>query len=302
MDTVPGENMEIEPFKPVVKDGRLYGRGACDTKASLAAMLVALRNVLRRGKPACSVVFAATVDEEHKFTGVKELLESGMRATFGVVGEPTNLDVVIAHKGVVRWEIRTRGKTAHSSRPNEGVNAIYRMARLISAVERYAAGGISRLHPLVGGATLSVGTILGGQAINVVPDSCSIQLDRRTLPGEDPFEAKKAVGQFLRSCPEINFEFEERDPFLVDWAMEVKPDEPIVQRLTAACQRVLGQAKTVGVSYGTDASKLSRAGIPSIVFGPGDIRQAHSAVEFVELAQVGKAVAVFEALLESGNG
>jgi len=265
-------------------------------------MLTALRNVLRRGKPACSVVFAATVDEEHKFTGVKELLESGMRATFGVVGEPTNLDVVIAHKGVVRWEIRTRGKTAHSSRPNEGVNAIYRMARLISAVERYAAGGISRLHPLVGGATLSVGTILGGQAINVVPDSCSIQLDRRTLPGEDPFEAKKAVGQFLRSCPEINFEFDECEPFLVDWAMEVKPDEPIVQRLTAACQRVLGQAKTVGVSYGTDASKLTRAGIPSIVFGPGDIRQAHSAVEFVELAQVEKAVAVFEALLESGNG
>ena len=120
MDTVLGENMSIEPFAPTIKDGCLYGRGSCDTKASLAAMLMAVKAAAERGSLSRSVCLAATVDEEFQFTGVKKFIELGARAEMAVVGEPTQLDVVVAHKGVLRWEIETTGRSAHSSTPELG--------------------------------------------------------------------------------------------------------------------------------------------------------------------------------------
>jgi len=298
-DTVAVEGMTIEPFQPVIRDGKLYGRGACDAKGQLAAMLTALVRVARRGRPPTNVAVIAGCEEEYRFRGVLKLVESGFRATAGVVGEPTELNLVIAHKGTVRWSLRTRGVAAHSSHPHLGRNAIYGMARIISALERYAEALQHRpAHPLVGPPTLSVTMISGGQQINVVPEECQITLDRRTIPGED-FEGVFAdLRQYLREQVEEEPEFE---PIIEDWSMEIPRDEPIVRRLEAIVRDVTGRTPEVGgVAYGTDASKFVRAGIPTVVFGAGSIRQAHTAAEYLELDQLEQAVEVHTRLLQGG--
>lgn len=298
-DTVEVEGMTIEPFQPVIRDGKLYGRGACDAKGQVAAMLTALVHVVRRGRPPTNVAVIAGCEEEYRFRGVLKLLESGFRATAGVVGEPTELNLVIAHKGTVRWYLRTRGVTAHSSNPHLGQNAIYRMARIIAALERYAEALQARpAHPLVGPPTLSVTMISGGRQINVVPDECQITLDRRMIPGEDFAGVFADLRQFLRTQVDVEPEWE---TIIEDWSMEIPRDEPIVQRLEGILRDVTGHPPQVGgVAYGTDASKFVRAGIPTVVFGAGSIRQAHTAAEYLELDQLEQAVEVHTRLLQGG--
>jgi acetylornithine deacetylase len=201
-DTVPTDQMTVEPFGARIDGGRLYGRGACDVKGGMAAMLVAFARLVREKPAGCArVVMACTVDEEHTFLGVQRLaeLDLGQNAPGlwgAVVAEPTGLQIVNAHKGVVRWMLHTAGRACHSSRPELGVNAIYHMAHLLPAVERYAADlQATRPHALLGPATLSVGRIEGGSSANTVPDRCRIEIDRRLLPGED------AVGAATTSWP-----------------------------------------------------------------------------------------------------
>lgn len=296
-DTVLVEGMTINPFDPVIKDGKLYGRGSCDTKASLASMMVALKRLaLRSDRPRINVIVAATMDEEFGFSGIRHALDHGLKADFGVCGEPTELDRVIAHKGVARWKIHTAGVSTHSSRCDEGVNAIYRMAKVLNGLERFHQAALGRRpkHRLLGGPTLSVGRILGGQTVNTVPDWTHIEIDRRLLPGEKAREAMAEVEAFLKKQPEIDFEFRSEPPFLVDTAMEISPDEPVVKALGAACEAVKGPSPTVGVPYGTDASKMVDAGIPTVVFGPGNILHAHSAAEYVDIQQVELAARIHE--------
>jgi len=294
-DTVEVENMEIAPFDPAVKAGRVYGRGACDDKASLAAMMIAVRNVAEKGLPG-TVTLAAAANEECGHGGVVTLLESGLHADGAVVGEPTLLQVVVAHKGACRLEITTHGVAAHSSEPNKGNNAIYAMARIIQALEAYAGElGDRPKHPLVSGPTCSVGMIDGGQAPNVVPDRCEISVDRRMIPGECTEDTEQellgviaaAAGDEVIWSSTLAFE---------DYTLETDPEcwvARIARRATAA---VTGDETVIGVQYGTDASNLSHAGIPSVVLGPGSIAQAHTAVEYVEIEQVEKAVLIYEKL------
>ncbi len=298
MDTMPGEGMDIEPFSPKIERGRLYGRGACDTKASLAAMLMAMKTAAQRGRLKRSVCLAAVADEEFRFTGVQTFIRSRPEAAMAVVGEPTGLDVVVAHKGVLRWEVETLGRAAHSSRPELGDNAIYHMAPVLEAMREYA-DAVAREpgHPLAGGKTASVGVIRGGQTVNTVPDRCRIQIDRRTLPDEDPEAAYRGAVEFLRGRAPDETTWRALPPFLVSPGLDVSPDAPVARAVLAAARRAGLQPQTLGVSYGTDASHLFQAGIPSVVFGPGDIRQAHSAVEFVELRQLAAAQAALEELL-----
>jgi len=296
-DTIPATNMRVEPFEPTIAEGKLYGRGSCDTKASLAAMLVAFKRLAEsRDRPDVNLVLAATVDEEYRFRGILHALENGLTANFAVCGEPTGLRVVIAHNGAVRWRIRTSGVSTHSSRCDESVNAIYRMAKVINALEEFHETQLrSRpAHRLVGSPSLSVGRIHGGQTVNTVPGSATIELERRVIPGETPEAAQREILDYLANRPAIDFELGHEAPFNCSGPMEISENEPIVRAALDACAETVGQTAPVGMRFGSDAARMARSGIRSLVLGPGDILKAHSPDECVEIDQAEAAARIYE--------
>lgn len=290
-DTVPVDGMTIDPFGARVEGGRLYGRGACDIKGGMAAMLTAFARVCRdKPRGAATVVLACTVDEEHTGLGVRRLIDNGLKADMAVVCEPTHLHIVRAHKGVVRWHVETEGKSCHSSRPDQGVNAIYRMGRVLRVIEEYAR----RLQespgdPFLGPPTLSVGRIDGGTSVNTVPAFCRIDIDRRLVPGEDPEAAWRHFRDAITSAPEIDFPVRCCEPWTSGPALGSRGSEKLIAELASAIDAVKGSHEVVEVPYCTDGATISAAGIPTVVFGPGDIAQAHTVDEWVELAEVEEA-------------
>lgn len=289
-DTVPVEAMIVEPFGGEVRDGRVYGRGACDVKGSMAVMLAVLARLAReKPKGAANLVLACTADEEHTFLGVQELVKH-VRADFAVVAEPTQLKIVDTHKGVVRWKVRTPGRACHSSRPDQGVNAIYRMGRLLRVIEDYAVEVQgSRKDARLGTPTISVGRIDGGVSVNTVPDQCVIEIDRRLLPGEKPEEAPKQFEAFLKRHPAIDFPFSCDPVWLNCPPLTSAGSEEIKQLLSASITAVLGTHDVIAVPFGTDASTIAEVGIPAVVFGPGDIAQAHTCDEWIDIEEMEKA-------------
>ena len=296
MDTVEVTGMEIEPFSPEVRDGKVFGRGACDCKASLAAMMVALEAAAERGTPPGDVTLAATIDEEHGFAGVKHLVNSGFRAAGAVVGEPTSLELIVAHKGAWRALLCTHGLAAHSSDPSQGENAVYYMGRVLTAIQDYAAELKRRpRHPLVGGPTVSVGTIQGGCAVNIVPDRCEIAVDRRVTPLEDMATVEAEVRAWLAE-PLAGVPWDMKVT-LGDGPLDGSADSAIARRCAAALDAVTGTHQIAGVQYGTDASKFAAAGIPAVVLGPGSITHAHTVVEWVEIDQLERAAQIYTAIM-----
>jgi acetylornithine deacetylase len=287
-DTVPVDAMTIDPFSAKVEGGKLFGRGSCDVKAGVAVMLTALGRLVRE-KPAGSanVIVAFTVDEENGGLGVSELMKSGLRADHAIVAEPTLLNIVNAHKGVARWLLETSGRACHSSRPEQGVNAVYRMARLLRGVEEYATK-LSSLppDPMLGPRTISVGRVAGGVSANTVPDACSAILDRRLLPGETFDTATADLDAFLRALPGIDFPFTLGKSSPGCLPLSPAESRELVQRLGAVIDSVVGRHTVHPVPFGTDASRIASAGVPSVVFGPGDIAQAHTKDEWIDLAQL----------------
>jgi acetylornithine deacetylase len=290
-DTVPVENMTIDPFGAVIENGRLYGRGSCDVKGGMAAMLSAFARLVReRPRKAASVILACVVDEEFTFTGIQELVRRGVKADFAVVAEPTRLAIVNAHKGVIRWHLETRGRACHSSSPDQGINAIYRMGKIVSGIERYAEElRASRIDPLLGPATMSVGRIDGGVSVNIVPESCRIEIDRRLIGGENPAAAPKELESFLRGERGVDAPFVTLPPWMAMPALSPNGSEQAVAALGSAIDSVRGSHSVTPVPYGTDAATLAAGGIPSIVFGPGDIAKAHTCDEYVPLDEVEQA-------------
>jgi acetylornithine deacetylase/succinyl-diaminopimelate desuccinylase family protein len=287
LDTVHADNMAIPPFTPEIRNDALYGRGSCDTKGSLAACMFAAAALAQQGKKLRhNLILAAAADEEYRFSGARHLVNAGLRADFGIVGEPTQLHIVRAHKGVMRWRTRARGLAAHSAYPERGENAIYRMAHALIRLEEYARtlpGAV--IHPLLGSATLSVGVIEGGEAVNIVPESCTIEVDRRILPGETPQDVLEPVRLLLEDLEGVTLE----EPHIVAPGMEVPAESPLITMLASAIRAVTGDAVVETANYATDAGVYSGAGIPSVVFGPGDISFAHTAVENIPLAQLRQA-------------
>jgi succinyl-diaminopimelate desuccinylase len=255
------------------------------------------------------------MDEEFTSTGVRALTTLWTEQSAGpdsllanvpdmaIVAEPTNLDIVTAHKGAVRWKIRTTGRACHSSRPEEGINAIYRMAKVAGALERYAAElpGQVPEHALCGGATINVGRIEGGLSANTVPGECLIEIDRRILPGEEPLPARDAAGQFLRGQPEIDFQFEMLEPWLCSPSLPDDANGAVAELLASAAQAVRGRHRIAGVTYGSDASKLALAGLPSVVFGPGSAAQAHTVDEWVPVDELEQAAEILYRFLQQAG-
>jgi acetylornithine deacetylase/succinyl-diaminopimelate desuccinylase-like protein len=306
-DTVPVEGMTIDPFSPVVDGGRLYGRGSCDVKGGMTAMLLAFERLVRtRPVGAASVVLVCTVDEEFTHTGSSRLAITPHGADFAIVSEPTLLQVVNCHKGAVRWKVRTKGVACHSSTPHLGVNAIYRMAEVVRALAAHAGDlSGSTQHPVLGPPSLSVGRIEGGQSVNVVPDWCEVEIDRRVIPGETPGDCIARVESALRARLGDLDGIE----FLPPWvkmpalAPESNAQNGWVDAVSDAVARATGTRPQIGgVPYGTDAGPLSESGLACLVFGPGDIAQAHTKDEWIELDQVRVAVdAYFEIVRELGG-
>ena len=299
-DTVSVKGMTIPPFEPRVEDGKMYGRGSCDTKAGLAAMMHAVASLHAEGiQPPCEVWLAAAVDEEYSYRGVVKLCE-GLTGHAAVVAEPTGLRAVIASKGVLRWRILVRGKTAHSGKPHLGVNAITHMARVILALEEDHLRLAARPHPLLGPATVNVGVITGGVQVNFVPDTCAIEIDRRLLPGEtvaNVLAHYQDILDTLRSqhpSPDAVME----TPMLTDEALETAGNSAPAQLATEVLSEMGLDGTPCGVPFSSDASKLSRQGIPSLVFGPGSIDQAHAAVEYIDLAEVERAYEFYRRFIE----
>jgi acetylornithine deacetylase len=292
-DTVPTDGMTIPPFEPRIENGRLYGRGSCDIKGGMAAMLAAFARLVReRPEGSASVLMACTVDEEFTHTGSSHLAGEPLGADLAIVSEPTRLEIVDCHKGAVRWKVRVKGVACHSSSPHLGINAIYRMAHVVSALAGHAAD-LSQgwAHPSVGPPSLSVGRIEGGQSVNVVPDWCEIEVDRRIIPGEASAEALARVRDDLvrRLGDEAGGWFEFSPPFVNMPALSPAAASAgrWQERVRAALAPVLGRPPGVsGVPYGTDAGPLGASGVPCLVFGPGDIAQAHTRDEWIELDQV----------------
>ena len=300
-DTVPTDNMTIDPFGGVVDSGRLFGRGACDVKGGMAAMLAAFARLTReRPTGAANLIVACTVDEEHTFLGVQHLVRR-WKADAAVVAEPTLLQIVHAHKGAVRWHLHTTGRSCHSSRPELGVNAIYHMARVLPAVEAFADWlRASRTDPLLGPPTLSVGLIEGGTSVNTVPDRCRVEIDRRLIPGEDPGEAPGQLMAWVKERIPADVPYACSEAWLSMPALGPQGSEALVRQLGQAIDAVAGSHTVLPVPYGTDASTLAAAGIPSVVFGPGDIARAHTCDEWVPLDEVEQASEILYRLVRAG--
>ena len=304
-DTVPVDGMTIAPFTPTEAGGRISGRGACDVKGGMASMLATLLRLQRQpapGRP--NLVLSLTCDEESTSLGINHLTagwqSDGPRYSLlpvapdvAVIAEPTLLDIVVAHRGAVRWRIRTAGRACHSSRPTDGINAIYRMARVLLAMEEFAAWLPSSrpAHPLCGPATLSVGLISGGSSVNVVPDGCGIDIDRRLLPGEDPLAARQEIIDWL--APRFDFELFHDQPWCNSPGLNDNNNQSLARELLQHVEAATGPHHCIGVPFGTHASRVAAAGVPAVVFGPGDIAQAHTKDEWIEVAQLHQATEIF---------
>ena len=292
MDTVSIKGMTIDPFDPIVKDGKMHGRGSVDDKAGLAAMMHAIADIHASGeKPPCELWMAAVVDEEYSFRGVVKLCED-LQAQAAIVAEPTEMRCVTASKGCVRWRIRTKGKAAHSAKPHLGINAITAMARVVLAMQDDHARLAAAPHPLLGPGTCNVGVIQGGVQVNFVPDEATIEIDRRLLPGEEVETVltgyQSMLDDLARQHPDVIAEMEK--PMLQDWPFQTDPTTSLVTLSRDVLRSMQRDDSVCGVPFCSDASKFGRLGIPTILFGPGSIDQAHAAVEYVECSQVEEAL------------
>ncbi|MES2177514.1 MAG: ArgE/DapE family deacylase [Gemmatimonadota bacterium] len=291
LDVVGIDGMIHPPFEAVQRDGRLYGRGACDMKGGIAAMCAAAWRAARAGLPG-EIVVAAVADEEFESAGTKALIARGVRADAAIITEPTQLAVMPAHRGFVWVEVVITGKAAHGSRWELGVDAIRHAGLLLAELDRIDAVVLPlTVHALLGRASVHASFIEGGIGMSTYPDRCVLKIERRTLPGET---ADDILSEVEWACAAVR---QRRDTFsahvrllLAQEPSDVAVTEPIVEQLAAAVEECTGTRVIAGMSAWTDASLLNAAGIPTVLFGPGDISLAHAAEEYLPLREIDQAV------------
>lgn len=296
-DTVPVDGMTIDPWDPQVRDGRVYGRGSCDIKGGMACMLTALVRLAEEKPPGMpTLVMACSANEEFGTAGaglIPKLWQGPdaflpRRPDAAIVAEPTMLNVVVAHKGTVRWHCHTSGVAAHSSAPEKGDNAVYRMAEVLQVLDDYARNELPQYgsHRLLGSPTLSVGLISGGISVNTVPDRCTIEIDRRLLPGDDAEAAWRHAADFVQGRLGADFPVQHDRPYQASTGLSDTGNSALAEELLATIRDCGHDCQSIGVPFGTDAPAFAAAGVPTVVFGPGDIQQAHTVDEWIAIDQL----------------
>ena len=294
-DTVSVAGMTIEPFGGEVRDGKLRGRGATDTKGSIAVMLAGLANAVRQksfreGK--LDVYFCALMGEESGNDGARALMKRGFKVDLAIAGEPTNCRVVHAHKGALWFKLITQGKSVHGSMPDKGESAIKKMAEVV----RFLLGDYT--HPLklidgkqLGSPTVNVGVIRGGSQTNIVPDRCEIEVDRRTVSGENHQQILSEIRDHFQRLPVQTTVIRNCHP------LDTNPEFQLVRQLARATG--LKSPLTVAPWF-CDAGVFAEHGIPAVAFGPGNVAQAHTADEWIALDEVAVAAGMVEKFLLAG--
>lgn len=305
LDTVGVEGMTIDPFAAEIRDGRLYGRGACDTKGTGAAMLWALREYAAGDEQPNNIAVLLSVGEEHVQTGARAFVDEHLKTLDWspagiVVGEPTQMNVLAATGGFVRWKISTHGLACHSSKPERGHNAIYDMARLVTAIQEQYIDHIAATHPLVGKASAAVTVIRGGKQVNVVPSGATITFDRRLVPGESGEQECEAVRKISdRLAAEHSGMRVEHHDFESAPPMATVDGGALAEHAMKAIRATGSQSNIAGELFTTNGNHFATAGIPTIVTGPGDIAQAHMPDEWIDLKELDRGVAAYKALMRT---
>lgn len=297
MDVVPATGAWThEKFNPEIENGKMFGRGTCDMKSGVAAAMAAGAAIVKSGKkPQKGLQLVFVSDEESRNKGVMRMIEKGgFKGQAAVICEPTALEVLLGNKGYSSFYVRTVGIPCHASQPERGENAIYKMAKVIQRLEAYSVE-INRNHNrYLGNATLSVGTIKGGSRINVVPDECVCEVERRLLIGETCEKALEQLQTLVGDLAEITVRANPTQPSLIE------EDHPLVLQASAAVLDVIGRRPKIGVfTGGTEAAFISQYGIPTIILGPGNLLQAHSVDEYVKLDEVEHCTDIYYRLISA---
>jgi acetylornithine deacetylase len=285
IDTVGVEGMK-SPFDPKIQDGKIYGRGSQDMKGGVAAMIGAARKLASGGFDSGRLIIAAVIDEEYASIGAEALVKD-WTADAAVVTEPTDLTIAVGHKGFSWVKITAEGRAAHGSRPKDGRDAILRMGRILSRLEKLDRQLQSQPpHPILGTASLHASVIEGGREMSTYPDRCVLQMERRTISGEPLEIALSETEDIIAALKREDAEFEAAAEFLFGRTpYETPAEHEMPQMLEAAVKSAGRQTKRGGMTFWTDAAILGEAGIPSVVFGPGGAG-LHSVEEYVVADEV----------------
>ncbi|MEW5814204.1 MAG: M20 family metallopeptidase [Spirochaetota bacterium] len=303
LDTVPAGEGMVNAYHPVVKEGRLYGRGSADMKAALGAMLYVLF-LLKKTEISLlgDLYFSGVVGEESGGTGTRFLVQNGFKADYAVIGEPTDLNLVRSHKGVLQLKAIIRGKAAHAALPEKGANAILKMAEFIQRVEKEVVPKLKkRRQASVGHSTLNFGTIQGGTQTNMVADLCILEIDRRWVKAETEAQVASEIAGLLYEVCRDNPGFAVEITSLLPpggyfGPFEISEDHKLIKMAKQALEQAGILPKIGGMQGWTDAATLMKAGIPTVLLGPGSLDQAHTNNEFVDLGQLILAVKCYLAL------
>jgi acetylornithine deacetylase len=293
LDVVSVEGMSHPPFIPTVADGNMYGRGSADMKAGIAAMCVAARDAIGLGVNG-EIIITLVIDEEYESLGTRALIASGVRADAAIITEPTRLALCPAHRGFVWAKLDVHGRAAHGSRYELGVDAITHAALIIAELDRLQCETLQqRTHPLLGRGSLHASLISGGSGLSTYPELCTVEIERRTLPGETAHtfvdELAAAIAMVRKTHPDLHVDVSVTTS---QSASDVSRDSSVMVEMLHALESEDLPSRIEGFSAWTDAALLNEVGVPAICFGPGDIALAHSATEFVPILEVEAATRV----------